>query len=101
MKLIKLNCAACGAPISIPDNLEQLSCSNCGTHLMVEHGQGYYALKSAEQISDAINQSGRGTQDAIREGAQQLYQRAASKQHQLDEHLLRLRQQVGDPPESP
>jgi len=70
MKLIKLNCAACGAPISIPDNLEQLSCSNCGTHLMVEHGQGYYALKSAEQISDAINQSGRGTQDAIREGAQ-------------------------------
>ena len=26
MKLIKLNCAACGAPISIPENLEQLTC---------------------------------------------------------------------------
>lgn len=70
MKLIKLNCAACGAPISIPDNLEQLTCSNCGTYLMVEHGEGYYALKAVEQISEAIQQSGKGTQDAIREGAQ-------------------------------
>ena len=70
MKLIKLNCTACGAPISIPDNLEQLTCSNCGTFLMVEHGEGYYALKAVEQISEAIQQSGKGTQDAIREGAQ-------------------------------
>ena len=70
MKLIKLNCAACGAPISIPENLEQLTCSNCGTYLMVEHGEGYYALKAVEQISEAIQQSSKGTQDAIREGAQ-------------------------------
>lgn len=70
MKIIKLNCAACGAPISIPENLEQLSCSNCGTYLMVEHGEGYYALRAVEQLSEAIQQSGKGTQDAIREGAQ-------------------------------
>ena len=70
MKIIKLNCAACGAPISLPENLEQLSCSNCGTHLMVEHGEGYYALKAVEQLSEAIEQSGNKTQDAIREGAQ-------------------------------
>lgn len=70
MKIIKLNCAACGAPISLPENLEQLSCSNCGTHLMVEHGEGYYALKAVEQLSEAIQQSGNKTQDAIREGAQ-------------------------------
>ncbi|MBG0785577.1 MAG: zinc ribbon domain-containing protein [Anaerolineaceae bacterium] len=70
MKLIKLNCSACGAPISIPDNLEQLTCSNCGTFLMVEHGEGYYALKAVEQLSEAIQQSSKGTQDAIREGAQ-------------------------------
>ena len=70
MKLIKLNCAACGAPISIPENLEKLTCSNCGTHLLLEHGEGYYALKAVEQLSEAIHQSGKGTQDAIREGAQ-------------------------------
>jgi hypothetical protein len=70
MKIIKLNCAACGAPISIPENVNQLNCANCGTHLYLEHGEGYYALKAADQISSAIHESGRGTQDAIREGAQ-------------------------------
>jgi DNA-directed RNA polymerase subunit RPC12/RpoP len=70
MKLIKLNCAACGAPISMPENLDHLTCSNCGTHLVLERGEGYFALQAADQISDAIHQSGRGTQDAIREGAE-------------------------------
>ena len=70
MKLIKLNCSACGAPISIPDNLEKLTCANCGTFLVVEHGEGYYALQAADQISDAIHESGRGTQDAIKQGAE-------------------------------
>ena len=70
MKVIKLNCTACGAPITIPETLEKLTCANCGTHLMLEHGEGYYALKAVEQLSDAIQQSGKGTQDAIREGAQ-------------------------------
>jgi hypothetical protein len=70
MKLIKLNCVACGAPISIPENIDHLTCSNCGTHLVLERGEGYYALQAAEQISDAIHQSGRGTQDAVRESAE-------------------------------
>lgn len=71
MKLIKLNCSACGAPISIPENLENLTCANCGTYLAVEHGEGYYALKAADQISNAIHESGRGTQDAIKQGAEE------------------------------
>lgn len=71
MKLIKLNCSACGAPISIPDNLENLTCANCGTFLVVEHGDGYYALKAADQISNAIHESGRGTQDVIQQTAQE------------------------------
>ncbi len=70
MNLIKLNCAACGAPITIPENLDSLTCSNCGTHLILERGEGYYALQAADQISDAIHQSGRGTQDAVRESAE-------------------------------
>jgi DNA-directed RNA polymerase subunit RPC12/RpoP len=70
MKVIKLNCASCGAPISVPEDAEQLNCANCGSHLYLERGEGYYALKAADQISDAIHQSSRFTQDAIREGAQ-------------------------------
>jgi uncharacterized Zn finger protein (UPF0148 family) len=71
MKLIKLNCSACGAPISIPDNLENLTCANCGTFLTVEHGEGYYALKAADQISNAIHESGRGTQEVIQQTAEE------------------------------
>ncbi|MBG0771869.1 MAG: hypothetical protein H0S82_09170, partial [Anaerolineaceae bacterium] len=70
MKLIKLNCSACGAPISIPEDIDRLTCANCGTFLVLERGEGYYALKAAEQISEAIHETGRGTQDAIRQGAQ-------------------------------
>jgi hypothetical protein len=70
MKLIKLNCAACGAPISVPENVDQLNCANCGSHLYLEHGEGYYALKAADKISKAIDESGKGTQNAIMEGAQ-------------------------------
>jgi len=71
MKLIKLNCSACGAPISIPDNLENLTCANCGTFLVVEQGEGYYALKAADQISNAIHETGRGTQDVIQQTAEE------------------------------
>lgn len=70
MKLIKLNCSACGAPISIPEDIDRLTCANCGTFLALERGEGYFALKAAEQISEAIHETGRGTQDAIRQGAQ-------------------------------
>lgn len=70
MKLIKLNCTACGAPISIPDDIDQLNCAVCGSLLYLERGEGYYSLKVAEKIADAIQQSGKSTEDAIRETAE-------------------------------
>lgn len=70
MKLIKLNCTACGAPISIPDDIDQLNCAVCGSLLYLERGEGYYSLKIAEKIADAIQQSGKSTEDAIRETAE-------------------------------
>jgi hypothetical protein len=70
VKLIKLNCTACGAPISIPDDIDQLNCAVCGSLLYLERGEGYYSLKVAEKIADAIQQSGRSTEDAIRETAE-------------------------------
>lgn len=57
MKVIRLNCPTCGAPISIPDNIPQFNCASCGSLLTLEHGEGYYALKAAEKISDAIRSS--------------------------------------------
>ena len=70
MKLIKLNCTACGAPISIPDDIDQLNCAVCGSLLYLERGEGYYSLKVAEKIDDAIQQSSKSTEDAIRETAE-------------------------------
>jgi tetratricopeptide (TPR) repeat protein len=69
MKLIKLNCTACGAPISIPDDIDQLNCAVCGSLLYLERGEGYYSLKVAEKLADAIQQSSKNTEDAIRETA--------------------------------
>lgn len=70
MKLIKLNCTACGAPISIPDDIEHLNCAICGSMLYLERGEGYYSLKVAEKLADAIQSSSKSTEDAIRQTAE-------------------------------
>lgn len=70
MKITKLNCSACGAPISIPENLDYINCASCGSFLAIERGEGYVALKVAEKIARAIEDSGKGTQQAIQEGTQ-------------------------------
>jgi len=57
MKVIQLNCPTCGASISIPETVTQFNCASCGSRLTLEHGEGYYALKAAEKISDAIRSS--------------------------------------------
>jgi hypothetical protein len=53
--------------MSVPDNLEQITCSSCGTSLMIEHGEGYVALIVAEKLTKAIEESGFATQEAIRD----------------------------------
>ena len=72
MPLIKVNCAACGAPISIPPetDLEFITCSSCGTALQVEHGEGYISLKIAEKIAQSIEESGHATRKVIEENSQ-------------------------------
>ena len=67
MKIVKLNCSSCGAPISVPDDLDHINCSACGTFLMIDRGEGYLALRAIEKISTTIEDSSRKTQDAIRE----------------------------------
>lgn len=67
MKITKLSCTACGAPISIPEDLDQITCTACGTGLIIERGEGYVALKLAEKIARSIEITGIQTQNAIHE----------------------------------
>ncbi len=93
MKIVKLNCTACGAPITIPEDVDQIVCTSCGTVLGIERGEGYVALKIADKLAKAIESSGSQTQDAIRESAQvtrselqklQLSQELSAAQMQLN-----------------
>lgn len=67
MKVIKLNCPTCGAPISVPEAMEFINCASCGSFLAIDRGDGYVALKVAEKLARAIEDSGKDTQDVIRE----------------------------------
>lgn len=67
MKTVKLNCAACGAPISIPEDLDTLICNSCGSKLAVDRGDGYTTLKLVEKLTQVIQDSGDKTHSALRE----------------------------------
>lgn len=66
MEIQKAACASCGAPISVPDDLDHLNCSYCGAGLDVRRGEGYIATRLAEDVKDAIEESGEQTQTEIR-----------------------------------
>ena len=69
MQIVKLNCTACGAPISVPEHLDRLNCSACGSLLQVDRGEGYITLIIFEKISQAIETSGKETTAAIKESS--------------------------------
>ncbi len=68
MEVKLLNCVSCGAPISIPEDVDFLNCASCGSFLGVQRGEGYIALKMVKEVADAIKKSGAETQSAIRDG---------------------------------
>lgn len=70
MEILKLNCASCGSPIQIHNDTEFITCPFCSTQMVVDRGENFLSLKVAEQVSQAINQSGTGTQSVIRDGTQ-------------------------------
>ncbi len=92
MKITKLNCTACGAPMSIPEDLDQIICTACGTGLVIERGEGYVALKIAEKIARTIEVSGLQTQDVIRENTQ--VTRAELQRLQFSQELSALQMQL-------
>jgi len=64
-QIVKSNCPSCGAPLTLPPGVDKVNCSACGSSLLIEFGDGYYTLKSAEQIANAIQHSSGATRDAI------------------------------------
>ncbi len=70
MNVQKMSCPNCGAPISVAEDLNQLNCAFCSSTLSVQRGEGYVALKMAEKLGQAIQDSSAQTQGTIREGTQ-------------------------------
>lgn len=92
MSVQRVACASCGAPIQLPPDIDRLNCAYCGAGLVVQRGEGFVALKMAEQVSQAIQDVGAQTQSAIRSGTEttqvelkrlQLSQQVAALQMQL------------------
>lgn len=61
-----VTCASCGAQLQIDDEVDFLTCTYCGTAQIVRRGDGYIALKIADQLSQAIAQAGERTESTIR-----------------------------------
>jgi hypothetical protein len=68
MEIKKLNCASCGAPISIPEDVDFINCTSCGSYLSVQRGEGYIALRMVKEVADTIKKTSSETQSAIRDG---------------------------------
>ncbi len=66
MKIVKLNCASCGSPISIPDDAEEIVCPSCSSTLAIERDKGYITLKVMEKLADSIKENAYVTQIELR-----------------------------------
>ncbi len=62
MKTVKMNCASCGAPITIPDDVDTITCTACGTSLGIDRGEGYISLKILEKLADTLKENALVTQ---------------------------------------
>jgi uncharacterized Zn finger protein (UPF0148 family) len=94
MNILSMSCTSCGAPLKIPDNIDQLYCAHCGTALIVQRSEGYAALKVAEHLGKAIQESSNKTQAAIVEGTQ--VTQAELKRLQLTQELSAAHMQLGN-----
>lgn len=54
----RVACVSCGAALSVPPDIDQLTCAYCGTALVIRRGDGYIASKLAEEVRADIRQVG-------------------------------------------
>jgi len=90
MKITKVNCTSCGAPISIPEDLDFINCSSCGSFLSIERGEGYVALKAVEKVVRAVEQ----TQQEIRTSTE--VTRSELQRLQLSQEVTALQSQLAN-----
>jgi len=69
MKTVKMNCASCGAPIAIPEDVNTLVCISCNSTLSVDRGEGYITIKVIEKLAESIHEMGERTSTAIKENS--------------------------------
>jgi hypothetical protein len=53
MLVRKVACASCGAPMSVPDDIDRLTCARCGSDLIIQRGEGFIASNQADQATTA------------------------------------------------
>lgn len=69
MKTVKLNCASCGAPLTITENAETIICPSCNSTLSIDRGEGGVTLKVIEKLTESIHEMGAMTSTALKESA--------------------------------
>ncbi len=94
MNVQRMACPSCGASITIPGDLAQLTCTFCGSSLRVQRGEGYAALRLAEKLEQAIQESSSQTQDTIR--AQTEATQLELRRLQLSQELATMQMQLAN-----
>ena len=51
-----VNCPSCGAPLTIPESVDNFKCSFCGETLTVQRSEGHATTKLAEKVDQAVQE---------------------------------------------
>lgn len=65
IQIFEVSCASCGAPIRVPDDVDRLNCTHCGTGLIIQRGEGYISTKIAQELKEAIQDTREETRASI------------------------------------
>lgn len=90
MSIEALSCPKCGGGITVPPDLEFFNCAYCSVGIRVQRGEGFVALKLAQEISKAIQESSAVTQAEIQR--LQLNQQLSTAQLQLSNMRAEIRE---------
>ena len=65
MKIAKVECVSCGAPVQIPSDATEFKCEHCGALLSVERTDGEVALSLVEKLNKSIDEGTRVTREEL------------------------------------
>lgn len=81
MAITQLACPACSAPLTVPDKMEQLVCTFCGSALQVQADGDQTVLRRIDKVVDSIRESSDATHAELRR--MQLAQELSAARMQL------------------